>query len=63
MEEDEINSVAQLLGDLVTYRATGTGHLEFLAGSLLFELIMNAILFSIIVRASVDDKVSFCFYK
>lgn len=36
MEEDEVNSVAQLLGDLVTYRATGTGHLEFLAGSLLF---------------------------
>lgn len=32
MEEDEVNSVAQMLGDLVTYRASGTGHLEFLAG-------------------------------
>lgn len=33
LEEDEVCSVAQLLGDLVTYRASGTGHLELLAGS------------------------------
>ncbi|KAK9289163.1 hypothetical protein L1049_017637 [Liquidambar formosana] len=32
LEEDEIYSVARLLGDLVAYRASGTGHLEFLAG-------------------------------
>lgn len=32
MEEDEVFSVAQLLGDLVAYRSSGTGHLEFLAG-------------------------------
>ncbi|KAK2991199.1 hypothetical protein RJ640_027171 [Escallonia rubra] len=31
LEEDEVYSVAQLLGDLVTYRASGTGHLEILA--------------------------------
>lgn len=31
-EEDEVCSVAQLLGDLVAYRASGTGHLELLAG-------------------------------
>ncbi|KAL6970825.1 hypothetical protein U1Q18_030509 [Sarracenia purpurea var. burkii] len=30
-EEDEVYSVAQLLGDLVAYRAAGTGHLEILA--------------------------------
>lgn len=36
MEEDEVNSVAQMLGDLVTYRASGTGHLEFLAGVVAF---------------------------
>lgn len=34
LEEDEVCSVAQLLGDLVTYRASGTGHLELLAESL-----------------------------
>ncbi|KAK8940018.1 hypothetical protein KSP40_PGU012698 [Platanthera guangdongensis] len=32
LEEDEVYSVARLLGDLVAYRATGTGHLELLAG-------------------------------
>lgn len=32
LEEDEVYSVAQLLGDLVAYRASGTGHLELLAG-------------------------------
>lgn len=32
LEEDEVFSVARLLGDLVAYRATGTGHLELLAG-------------------------------
>ncbi|GAB4834160.1 hypothetical protein Ancab_032424 [Ancistrocladus abbreviatus] len=37
MEEDEVNLVAQLLGDLVTYRASGTGHLEFLAGLALLQ--------------------------
>ncbi|CAN1247844.1 hypothetical protein LINPERPRIM_LOCUS6513 [Linum perenne] len=31
-EEDEIHSVAKLLGNLVAYRASGTGHLELLAG-------------------------------
>ncbi|KAL9264860.1 Diacylglycerol lipase-alpha-like protein [Drosera capensis] len=37
MEEDEVHSVARLLGDLVTYRATGTGHLELLAGLALLQ--------------------------
>ncbi|KAL9242500.1 hypothetical protein vseg_016492 [Gypsophila vaccaria] len=37
MEEDEVYSVAQLLGDLVTYRASGTGHLELLAGLALLQ--------------------------
>ncbi|XP_038723843.1 diacylglycerol lipase-beta isoform X2 [Tripterygium wilfordii] len=36
-EEDEVYSVAQLLGDLVTYRASGTGHLELLAGLALLQ--------------------------
>lgn len=31
-EEDEICAVARLLGDLVAYRASGTGHLQLLAG-------------------------------
>ncbi|XP_076905914.1 uncharacterized protein LOC143561826 [Bidens hawaiensis] len=31
-DEDEVFSVAQLLGDLVSYRASGKGHLELLAG-------------------------------
>ncbi|GJU18581.1 Sn1-specific diacylglycerol lipase beta isoform X3 [Tanacetum coccineum] len=32
MDGDEVFSVAQLLGDLVSYRASGKGHLELLAG-------------------------------
>ncbi|GKC56979.1 hypothetical protein Tco_1084577, partial [Tanacetum coccineum] len=32
MDEDEVFLVAQLLGDLVSYRASGKGHLELLAG-------------------------------
>lgn len=32
IEDDEVYSVAKLLGDLVAYRASGTGHLELLAG-------------------------------
>ncbi|KAF6174124.1 hypothetical protein GIB67_029167 [Kingdonia uniflora] len=34
LEEDEVYSVARLLGDLVAYRASGTGHLELLTGIL-----------------------------
>lgn len=37
LEEDEVYSVAQLLGDLVAYRASGTGHLELLAGLALLQ--------------------------
>ncbi|KAL9397603.1 hypothetical protein Peur_011856 [Populus x canadensis] len=33
-KEDEVYSVARLLGDLVAYRASGTGHLELLVGVL-----------------------------
>lgn len=33
LEEDEVFSVARLLGDLVAYRAAGKGHLELMAGS------------------------------
>ncbi|XP_050374330.1 uncharacterized protein LOC126791877 isoform X2 [Argentina anserina] len=32
LEEDEVFSVARLLGDLVAYRAAGRGHLELMAG-------------------------------
>ncbi|XP_042491712.1 uncharacterized protein LOC122071424 isoform X8 [Macadamia integrifolia] len=37
LEEDEVYSVARLLGDLVAYRATGTGHLELLSGLALLQ--------------------------
>uniref|UniRef100_A0ACD5UCB8 Uncharacterized protein n=2 Tax=Avena sativa TaxID=4498 RepID=A0ACD5UCB8_AVESA len=37
LEEDEVDSVARLLGDLVAYRASGTGHLELLAGLALLQ--------------------------
>uniref|UniRef100_A0A7N0ZW31 Fungal lipase-like domain-containing protein n=1 Tax=Kalanchoe fedtschenkoi TaxID=63787 RepID=A0A7N0ZW31_KALFE len=37
LDEDEVHSVAQLLGDLVAYRASGTGHLELLAGLALLQ--------------------------
>lgn len=37
LEEDEVHSVARLLGDLVAYRASGTGHLELLAGLALLQ--------------------------
>ncbi|KAG9447170.1 hypothetical protein H6P81_013298 [Aristolochia fimbriata] len=37
LEEDEVHSVARLLGDLVAYRASGTGHLELLAGFALLQ--------------------------
>uniref|UniRef100_A0A2P2Q7S9 Uncharacterized protein LOC105107673 isoform X1 n=1 Tax=Rhizophora mucronata TaxID=61149 RepID=A0A2P2Q7S9_RHIMU len=36
-DEDEVYSVAKLLGELVTYRASGTGHLELLAGLALLQ--------------------------
>ncbi|KAL8160898.1 hypothetical protein V2J09_012387 [Rumex salicifolius] len=36
-EEDEVHSVAKLLGDLVTYRASGTGHMELLTGLALLQ--------------------------
>ncbi|KAJ8767581.1 hypothetical protein K2173_017925 [Erythroxylum novogranatense] len=36
-EEDEVYSVARLLGDLVTYRASGMGHLELLTGLALLQ--------------------------
>ncbi|KAG8065063.1 hypothetical protein GUJ93_ZPchr0004g39686 [Zizania palustris] len=38
LEEDELYSVARLLGDLVAYRASGTGHLELLAGQFYVSL-------------------------
>ncbi len=34
MKNDEVDSVAALLGDLVAYRAQGASHLEVLAGNL-----------------------------
>ncbi|PHT63444.1 hypothetical protein T459_32668 [Capsicum annuum] len=43
LEEDEVCSVAQLLGDLVTYRASGTGHLELLAVKLIVMSARNAL--------------------
>ncbi|OMO79668.1 Lipase, class 3 [Corchorus olitorius] len=36
-EDDEVYSVAKLLGDLVAYRASGTGHLELLTGLALLQ--------------------------
>ncbi|XP_038989675.1 uncharacterized protein LOC103717554 isoform X2 [Phoenix dactylifera] len=38
LEEDEVSSVARLLGDLVAYRASGTGHLELLTGLALLQM-------------------------
>ncbi|XWS13249.1 hypothetical protein CRYUN_Cryun36dG0021300 [Craigia yunnanensis] len=37
LEDDEVYSVAKLLGDLVAYRASGTGHLELLTGLALLQ--------------------------
>ncbi|XP_057428068.1 uncharacterized protein LOC130721319 isoform X2 [Lotus japonicus] len=37
LEEDEVYSVARLLGDLVAYRASGTGHMELLAALALLQ--------------------------
>ncbi|XP_016713892.2 uncharacterized protein [Gossypium hirsutum] len=37
IEDDEVYSVAKLLGDLVAYRASGTGHLELLTGLALLQ--------------------------
>jgi hypothetical protein len=34
LKNDEVDSVAALLGDLVAYRAQGASHLEVLAGNL-----------------------------
>ena len=34
LEDDDICVVAKLLGDLMAYRASGTGHLELVAGYL-----------------------------
>lgn len=41
MEEDEVYSVARLLGDLVAYRASGTGHMELLAGLFKFSSVTH----------------------
>ncbi|KAJ1384648.1 hypothetical protein SESBI_42364 [Sesbania bispinosa] len=41
MDEDEVYSVARLLGDLVAYRASGTGHMELLAGLLINMLAVS----------------------
>ncbi|XVF37801.1 hypothetical protein REPUB_Repub20aG0042200 [Reevesia pubescens] len=37
LEDDEVYSVAKLLGNLVAYRASGTGHLELLTGLALLQ--------------------------
>ncbi|XP_078181742.1 uncharacterized protein LOC144575468 isoform X1 [Carex rostrata] len=37
LEDDEVYMVARLLGDLMAYRASGTGHLELLAGLALLQ--------------------------
>ncbi|WJX15552.1 hypothetical protein P8452_05684 [Trifolium repens] len=37
-EEDQVYSVARLLGDLVAYRASGTGHMELLAALALLQI-------------------------
>ncbi|PKA55926.1 sn1-specific diacylglycerol lipase [Apostasia shenzhenica] len=37
LEEDEVYSVARLLGDIVVYRGSGTRHLELLAGLALLQ--------------------------
>lgn len=38
LDEDDVDSVAAVLGDLVSYRAAGASHLEFLAGLALLQL-------------------------
>ncbi|KAH7441341.1 hypothetical protein KP509_03G034200 [Ceratopteris richardii] len=37
-KEDEVDSIAAVLGELVSYRAAGAGHLEFLAGLALLQI-------------------------
>lgn len=48
LEDDDICVVAQLLGDLMAYRASGTGHLELVAGLFSINLVIqNSVLFSL----------------
>lgn len=53
LEDDDICVVAQLLGDLMAYRASGTGHLELVAGSFLLTLQSKTQFYSLLVNIHV----------
>jgi hypothetical protein len=41
LEDDDICVVAKLLGDIMAYRASGTGHLELIAGWFSIHLVIQ----------------------
>ena len=48
LEDDDISLVAKLLGDIMAYRASGTGHLELIAGGFsIYLLIQSTVLFDV----------------
>ena len=48
LEDDDICVVAKLLGDIMAYRASGTGHLELIAGWFsIYLLIWSTVLFNL----------------
>uniref|UniRef100_J3L6T0 Uncharacterized protein n=2 Tax=Oryza brachyantha TaxID=4533 RepID=J3L6T0_ORYBR len=51
LEEDDICIVAKLLGDLMAYRASGTGHLELIAG---FSLLQKSKLSPVVSKGQVE---------
>ncbi|CAN6483272.1 unnamed protein product [Victoria cruziana] len=57
LEEDEVYSVARLLGDLFAYRAAGTGHLELLAGFALLQKHGQAAVSHDQLTDAPDDKI------
>jgi len=55
LEDDDICVVAKLLGDLMAYRASGTGHLELIAGlSLLQKSKLSTVISKELVEAPQD---------
>ncbi|KAF7038982.1 hypothetical protein CFC21_049069 [Triticum aestivum] len=51
LEDDDICVVAKLLGDIMAYRASGTGHLELIAG---FSLLQKSKMSTVLSREQVE---------
>ncbi|VAH82676.1 unnamed protein product [Triticum turgidum subsp. durum] len=51
LEDDDICVVAKLLGDIMAYRASGTGHLELIAG---FSLLQKSKMSTVLPREQVE---------